>query len=438
MAKNTASVAYLKPNPRNPRKVTKAKLSMLQKSMAKFGDLGGIVFNRQSGQLVGGHQRKEAFLALKADDITIERTFDPPTEAGTVAEGFVDLNGERFSYRETDWPADMEAAANLAANRGAGDFDMPMLADMMSELDTSGFENMDLTMFDAQERASLLDNIEQGADGGDGGDGDPVELPADPTTKLGDIYSLGRHRLMCGSCTSTTDVDALLRDEQMDITFTSPPYNQAKNSHMNGRVKGFDLKYQDNADALSDDDYCQLLADFTALSIVRSDYVFVNLQLLAHNKRSLIRYQYSHVDFIKDILIWNKLQCPPNIVKGAFNTKWEYIFCFSKNAKTRGFPCEWQGKYPNVVETESNSGNDHAENHKAGFPIAFPIWFLDKFDFAMKIYEPFAGTGTTLCAAEKMNRTCFAMELDPRYCDIIVARWEKLTGQKAELLPREE
>jgi site-specific DNA-methyltransferase (adenine-specific) len=214
----------------------------------------------------------------------------------------------------------------------------------------------------------------------------------------------------------------------------SPPYNANKNSHLNGVVSGFENKYENNSDELSDDEFLELLIKTTENAIEISDYCFINLQLLTHNRKPIIKFQNHFVDYLKDILIWNKSTCPPNIVKGAFNTKWEYVFSFSNDNKTRGFPTQWQGKYPNVIETENNSGNENAEIHKAGFPLAFPKWIIEKMDFVQSVTDLFGGTGTTLIACEQLNKQCFTMELDPKYCDVIIKRWESYTGKTAELI----
>jgi DNA modification methylase len=243
---------------------------------------------------------------------------------------------------------------------------------------------------------------------------------------VGDLFEIGNHRLLCGDSTDSDQVAMLMNGEKADIAFTSPPYNAAKNSHLNGRVKGFDEKYQEKNDAKSDEEYLEFLYLFTTNTLLFSEYSFVNIQLLAQNKSVLIDYQYKMKSVLKDILIWNKSQCPPNIVKGAFNTKWEYVFCFSDKNKTRGFPCKWQGKYPNVIETENASGNEYADIHKATFPISFPSWVIEKMDFSKSILDLFCGTGTTMVAAHQLNRKCYGMELDPKYCQVIVDRMKKL------------
>ncbi|RZK30514.1 MAG: hypothetical protein EOO63_06565 [Hymenobacter sp.] len=149
------TLAGLKPNPKNPRKITDAKARMLRDSLARFGDISGLVFNRTSGQLVGGHQRVEAFKALGAHDVTITKQYDVPSHAGTVAEGYVDISGERYAYRETQWDDATEKAANLAANKGAGEWDLAQVGNWIQELDAIDFD-IDLTMFDEADRAGLL------------------------------------------------------------------------------------------------------------------------------------------------------------------------------------------------------------------------------------------------------------------------------------------
>jgi hypothetical protein len=176
---------------------------------------------------------------------------------------------------------------------------------------------------------------------------------------------------------------------------------------------------------MDDNDYYKFLVDFTQNSLIKSRFVFVNIQMLSHNKLPLFNFQSNFHKNIKDILIWNKNICPPQFNKGTFNSRWEYVFCFSseKDAMSRSFPCTWRGQYPNVLDVENNSRNEFAKDHKAGFPINLPLWVLGKMDFCKSVYDAFIGTGTTLIACEKTNRKCYGMELDPIYCDVIVKRY---------------
>jgi hypothetical protein len=128
----------LRANPKNPRTINKHDFDALVKAMREFGDLSGIVFNIRTGQLVGGHQRTQAFKKLGGQkDVTITARFDTPNEQGTVAIGFVGFGNERFNYREVDWNIDREAAANIAANRIQGQFDLDLLAEITYEISQS-------------------------------------------------------------------------------------------------------------------------------------------------------------------------------------------------------------------------------------------------------------------------------------------------------------
>lgn len=145
-------VSDLRPAKVNPRKIKDSKLALLEKAMQRFGDLGGFVFNRRSQTIVGGHQRGKIFGRSK---VTIEKRFDPPTAVGTVAEGFIEYNGERWKYREVDWDEATEKAANIAANNSAGEFDLKGLTGLMHDLSKYNFD-LNYTMFDVEERVKLL------------------------------------------------------------------------------------------------------------------------------------------------------------------------------------------------------------------------------------------------------------------------------------------
>ncbi len=235
---------------------------------------------------------------------------------------------------------------------------------------------------------------------------------------IGDLFEIGEHRLLCGDSTDSDAVAKLMNGERADISFTSPPYNAGTN------VRG--KFYENDNDDKTNDDYVKFLYDFTINTINNSTYSFVNLQILESNKHALIDYQYQLKDQLKDILIWNKKQYPPHINKGTFGCKWEYVFAFCYESKSRSFPASWQGKFPNVIETENASGNDFAQIHKATFPIAFPAWILEKMDFAQSVIDLFCGTGTTMIAAHQLNRKCYGMELEPKYCQVILDRMRKL------------
>lgn len=145
-------VGELKANKKNPRRITDKKLEQLEKSMREYGDISGIWYNHTTEQIGGGTQRTSRF--DKNSKIVITKKFSIPTRAGTVAHGYVVLDGERFSYREVKWSKTKETAANIAANKSAGEWDFVELTDAMKNLasfDSEEFD-LDLTMFDEFER----------------------------------------------------------------------------------------------------------------------------------------------------------------------------------------------------------------------------------------------------------------------------------------------
>lgn len=376
------------PNAENPRIIKDDKFKKLVQSIKDFPEMleiRPIVVNNEM-MILGGNMRLKAIQEIGIKEVPIIK-----------AENLTEEQQREFLIKD---------------NVGFGEWDWDALA---NDWDTEELNEwgLDVPIMDVTELEAEDDNFEE-----------PETIETDIV--LGDLFEIGEHRLLCGDSTDSDSVARLMDGQKADIAFTSPPYNAAKNSHMNGRVKGFDNKYQNNSDEMNDEQYLQFLCDFTNNTLIYSNYSFVNIQLLAQNKKVLIDYQYKNKEQLKDILVWNKSQCPPNIVKGAFNTKWEYVFVFSENNTTRGFPCSWQGKYANVIETENASGNEFADIHKATFPISFPSWVISKMDFAKSVLDVFMGTGTTMVAAHQLKRKCYGMELDPKYCQVIIDRMRKL------------
>ena len=379
------AINKLKTNPNNPRAIRKDQLDKLVKSLREFPEMleaRPIVVDPDFVVLGGNMRLKAAQLAGL-------------TEVPVYVASWEEAKHKEFIIKD-----------NLAF----GEWDWDMLA---NEWDAEELDDWGLDV-------PLEDEPTEGLTDPD----DVPEIPEEPTTKPGDLWILGDHRLFCGDSTKAEDVGKLMNGEKADIGFTSPPYNVGKTIRGN--------LYDNDNDNKSE--YLDFLVDFTNEMIENCKYSFINIQALYANWNDVFEWQYKNIKHIKDILIWNKSQCPPNIQPGSFNTKFEFVFALTKEKSNgRNFPCKWQGKYPNVIETESNAKNEFADVHKAGFPVSFPMWIIEKMDFSETVLDPFMGTGTTLIASERLNRKCYGMELDPKYCDVIVKRWEDFTGKKAEL-----
>lgn len=149
------TVAELKASDRNPRRITEWQMQALKKSLKKFGDLGGIVFNTTTKHLVGGHQRIAAFKEGQDAKLEVTETFVVPDECGTVAVGWVSVDGTRHMFRAVQWDEQTEAAANIAANQHGGEFEDVALRDILNGLKSIDFD-MDLAGFDANALTCLL------------------------------------------------------------------------------------------------------------------------------------------------------------------------------------------------------------------------------------------------------------------------------------------
>jgi DNA modification methylase len=365
-------------NENNPRILKDDKFKKLVKSIKDFPEMleiRPIVVNNEM-MVLGGNMRLRAIQEIGLKEVPVIK-----------AENLTEEQQREFLIKD---------------NVGFGEWDWDALANDWNpeELNQWGLD------------VPLINNLEAEED-----DFDVPEDGIETDIVLGDLFEIGEHRLLCGDSTDSDAVAKLMNGEKADIAFTSPPYNAGKNVRGNF--------YENDNDDKSNDDYVKFLYDFTINTLNNSTYSFVNLQLLESNKHALIEYQYQLKEQMKDVLIWNKSQYPPHINKGTFGCKWEYVFALCYESKSRGFPCSWQGKFANVIETENASGNEFADIHKATFPISFPSWIINKMDFAKSVLDVFMGTGTTMVASHQLNRKCYGMELDPKYCQVIIDRMKK-------------
>lgn len=261
-------------------------------------------------------------------------------------------------------------------------------------------------------------------------DGYEGEAPEEPRTKPGDIYQLGEHRLICGDCTDADVISKLMQGERADIAFASPPYNVGDSNvaMVNGRSK-----YIQNDDRKDENEYRQFLNDYLHCALYHSEYVFMNVQSLSGNKRALIDVLADNKDAYADTIIWDKQNGPPAIEENVLNSVFEYVHVFSHKANRCIGTIEFRGTIDNVLHMPPQRNNEYSGIHNATFSVEFAGWFVSKFA-KNSVLDSFGGTGTTLIACEQIGRKCYMCELNPSYVDVIVDRWEKLTGNKAVLL----
>jgi DNA modification methylase len=268
------------------------------------------------------------------------------------------------------------------------------------------------------------------------------EVPEPPKvaiTKPGDLWQLGAHRLLCGDSTKAEDVERLMGGERADLCFTSPPYNAGKSCLTNQQKKTKQSRYANSTD--DRDDYAEFLRAFTDFALQRCRLIAVNIQQLANNKFAVLEWVNSYQDRFVDRAIWYKGAGCPALANSVMNSRFEDIWLFSPRDRPNRVieTAKFHGTVSNVIECGSAGGeNKNADIHSATMPVKVAAYALESWsEEAALIYEPFCGCGTTMIAAEQLGRRCFAMELDPIYVDVAVARWERLTGKKAKRITAE-
>lgn len=411
-------------NPRKDLKPGDPEYEKLKRSMEEFGYVEPVIWNKQTGNVVGGHQRLKVLLDLGQ------------TEIDCVV---VDLDLQR------------EKALNVALNKIQGEWDETKLAELMADLDAGAFD-VSLTGFDAAEIDELLNKFYSKEAVQDDFDVDKEKERIEgegAVTRRGDIWLLGRHRLMCGDSTSETDFAKLMDGGRAQCAVTSPPYGVGKEYEKAGIEPWF-----------------QTIRPVIKNLCEYADIVCWNLgDLYATGSQFIEPTSVYSVDMFADngyrpiwIRIWKKQGmnfgvAPYHLVSNKPVQQYEYISAFSKNGETEEYNDQeyvWLSAfashsyrfvkrltkeerrkwgYAGIWEMTTVRAN---KEHPAMFPVELP-WRCLKMhsDQSGIVLEPFSGSGTTIVAAEQLERRCCAMELSPVYCDLAVKRWEDFTGEKA-------
>lgn len=385
----------LKGLPKNPRLVKNAKYNKLKESITNYPEMLAwrslLVYPLDNGKyiIVGGNMRYRAMKELGHNEAPV---FIIPKET----------------------PIEKIKAYTILDNNGFGEWDWDLLA---NEWDADMLDDWGLDIPTVEEKKK-----EAKDDGFSEDDG--IERLVQP----GDVWQLGRHRLICGDSTKAETYQRLMNGDVADLTFTSPPYNAATTAtEAKSKKKS---KYLNDDDNRADDEYTDLLCQFTKQCLTHSQYVFVNIQSLSNNKLSLIDYLYCMKKNYADTIIWDKQHAQPAMAKNVLNSQFEYIHIFSNKANRAIGVKEFRGTIPNVLNLPAQHKNEYSEIYNATFPVELVEFAVDNF-CNNSVLEPFGGTGTTPIVCEQLGKTCFTIELQPHYCDLIIARWQLLTGEKA-------
>jgi site-specific DNA-methyltransferase (adenine-specific) len=392
-------VSEVRPYEKNPRKNAEA-VKYVKASIEKFGFKVPIVID-SNRVVVCGHTRLMAAKSLGMDEVPCIMASDLTDEQ---IKAFRLADNKVGEFAEWD---DSLLGAELSDIASMGDIDM-------------GDFGFDLSEMEEETKAEVTE--------------DEIPEKVEPVCKRGDIWQLGEHRLMCGDSTDAEQVAKLMDGHIVDMAFTSPPYNAGASEELSGNTHTKGSKYANSDDNLVD--YKGLLFKSTKNGIDFSKYSFVNLQMLAGNKTDVCEYFAAFRDNLCDIGIWNKTSTAPAMAKRVMNSQFEFIFIFSKDKPSRAVGTrEFRGTVSNVFTCQPMRNNEFSYIHAAKFSVEFASYYITTFsNHGESILDLFGGTGTTLVTCEQLGRKCYMMELDPQYCDVIIARWEKLTGQKAEKL----
>ena len=394
------AVENLKAAEYNPRKALKpgdAEYENLKRSIMEFGYVEPVIWNKQTGNVVGGHQR-----------LTVMRDLGI-TEIDCVV---VDLDPTR------------EKALNVALNKISGEWDVPLLTSLLKDLEDSGFDAT-LTGFDVSEMSDLFD------DQSDIVEDDPPDVAPEgiePVSKLGDRWILGRHVLYCGDSTDPNDVSRLMGGCMADMVFTDPPWNVNYGDQDEDNPQGYKPRKILN-DFMGTEEFKTFMFNaFKCMNNASKDgamtYVVMSAQEWGNMMLTLAMNNYHW----SSTIIWNKDRLV--LSRKDYHTKYEPIWYGWKEGAGRLHPLA-DRKQSDVWDFDRPSKSDIHPTMKPVSLVARAIEnSSDKDDV---ILDLFGGSGTTMIACEQTNRSCYMMELDPKYADVIVKRWEEFTGKKAVL-----
>ncbi|MFV2064846.1 MAG: DNA methyltransferase [Chloroflexota bacterium] len=421
-----AAVERLRPDPGNPRHISQNELEALQRSIREWGLVDPIIARREDGSVIGGHQRLVAARRLGM---------------GTVPVIWLDISTEQARL------------LSLALNKISGDWDEQLLARLLADLEAeididvslSGFGEDEigelLKSLDARERADQVESFEL--------ESALEEAAKAPRTRPGDLWALGEHRLLCGDATDPAVVGRLLGKAKPRLLSTDPPYGvsldptwrdgvhnelgPAEQPYM--RVDGEKTPRKRRTKGhrnttLSGDTRVDWSEAYALVPSLDVGYVW---HAGVHAAEVAIGLKAIGFDIVAQV-IWDK----GLFAMGRSWYHWAHEPCWVVRRKgarvkflgSRDQATVWRVPSPKMIMAGSKEPKHDHPAQKPALLAEIPLKNHTKPGEA--VYDPFLGSGTTLIAAERHARVCYGLEIDPRYCDVIVARWERFSGKTAE------
>lgn len=401
----------------NPRQISKHDFQKLVQSIKEFGFIEPVVINKDK-TIIGGHMRVRAAKELNMVDIPCV---------------------------EVDLPKEKEKALNLALNRIHGEWDEQKLAEVLFELEE--LPELELTGFTESEVAKVLDTVRLAKE--DEFDAEKAAAAIkEPVAKQGDLYQLGKHRLFCGDATILESWQKLMGDERANLIFTDPPYNV--DYHSQGGVTYSSEKFGGSGAVFSDNKsdeectafYTDVLKNLFAFSTDDAPiyWWFAN----KNNHINRIAFEQAGWHF-SQIIIWLKNSFVFSRGQDYHRVYEPCMFGWKKGQKH--FVSKHYGNMSDVFNLNfaefeemldvwyAHRDNTSSYVHPTQRPVKLPERALKRSSkIGSIVVDAFGGSGSTLIACENMNRAAYLMELDPKFVDVIIERWEELTGEKAEKL----
>jgi DNA modification methylase len=380
-------VVNLVEHPRNYNKHSRRQIEMLAKIMNFQGWRHPIIVSKRSGFIVAGHGRLMAAKLLGWDKcpIDLQEFADEATELS-----FLVADNKIAELAETD-------------------------AELLSDISVTLGEDFDHELLGLEESILVIDEDKVAIE-------DDVPEPTQSISKLGDIYELGEHRLLCGDSTDKATVERLMNGEKADMVFTDPPYNHASDEKLVSQSVSQAMKKLANSEWDKNFDFSKT---FQIIDNFRAENCSVYICTSWHLAGSIWNWMKESHSNCSGYCVWHKTNPMPSLMKRHWTWASELICYATWGKHTFNFPAE--GHASSVWSIQKNQKNDL---HPTMKPVEIPERaILHSSDSKNNILDLFGGSGSTLIACEKTKRKCFMMELDHHYVDVIVTRWCKYTGK---------
>ena len=370
------------------------EITKIANSIKEFGWTYPILID-ENNIVLAGHKRLQAAKQIGLTEVPTIRK-DDLSDAQKRAYRIIDnKSSEESEYDPTNLTLELDEIKAL-------DFDISKFINLNFDLDKIG-ETQDL---DTQE------------------DDYDAEPPAEPKTKYGDIYQLGNHRLMCGDSTKEEDIEKLMNGQLADMIFTDPPYGVC---YTGGVVHGSKINVDHKREMLKNDD-ADIYSKFIPIinSVIKDGAIYIFYA--TRNSYELLKPLHDNNIELNSIIVWNKINTGYADLNSHYKNKYEpCVYC-----KRKGHKLNFVGDSSENTVWEVNKDRNNIL-HPTQKPIELAARAIRNSSLNGNIVlDFFGGSGSTLIACEQLNRNCYMMELDPVYCDVIIDRWEKFTGQKAQ------